>query len=125
MPREEEQRSGNKNGLRWLLAIIILVAAFVADYYYSDVAWAIRAAVGIVVIAAMVAVILTTAQGQVAWGFLKSARAELRKVTWPTRQETVQTTIVVIVVVFVTALILWGFDTLFMWAVGLLTGQRG
>jgi preprotein translocase subunit SecE len=46
------------------------------------------------------------------WRWLKEARTEIRKVVWPTRQETTQTTLIVVAVVLVMALVLWGLDSL-------------
>lgn len=97
----------------------------VANAYFSQIPWAIRAAIGIVWLLILMAIALWTSQGQKAWKFIKAARVELRKVVWPTRQETTQTTLVVIVMVVVTAVFLWGIDTLFFWAVSLVSGQRG
>ena len=48
---------------------------------------------------------------------LKEARVELRKVIWPTRVETGQTTAIVVVVVLIVALILWALDSLFAWII--------
>lgn len=111
--------------LKWILIGLLLIAGLVANYYFSEVAWAVRAAIGIIWFCALVAVAFTTAQGHRAWGFIKAARGELRKVVWPTRQETTQTTLVVVTMVVITALVLWGLDTFFFWAVSLVTGQRG
>jgi preprotein translocase subunit SecE len=66
-----------------------------------------------------------TAQGKAVIAFSKDARLELRKVVWPSRPETTQTTLMVIVLVIVMSLILWGIDTFLMWAIGWMTGQRG
>ena len=49
----------------------------------------------------------------------------MRKVVWPTRHETFQTTLIVIGIVIVFAIIMWGVDVFLIWAVGLLTGQGG
>jgi preprotein translocase subunit SecE len=111
--------------LKWLLVLILLIAGFVANSYFSQVPWAVRAAIGIVWIVIAAAIALWTTQGQKAWTFIKAARVELRKVVWPTRQETTQTTLVVMGMVLITAIVLWGLDTLFFWAVSLVTGQRG
>jgi len=111
--------------LKWLVIIVLVIAGIVANYRYSSVAWAIRAAIGVVLFIILIAIASRTAKGQKAWEFIKGARTELRKVAWPTRQETIQTTLVVVVMVIVTALILWGLDSLFMWFIGWLTGQRG
>ena len=111
---------------KWLLVFILLAGGVVANYYYSDsVAWAIRLAIGIVVGCAVLGIAATTTKGQVAWGFVKAARNELRKVVWPTRDETIKTTAMVVVMVLVTALILWGLDAFFMWLISLIAGQRG
>lgn len=109
----------------WLVIIVLVIAGIVANSYYNQVAGALRAAGGIVLAALILGLAATTAQGKKAWTFIKGSRAELRKVVWPTRQETVQTTLIVVAMVLVTALILWGLDTLFLWAIGWLTGQRG
>ncbi len=119
------EKKSRFDGLKWLLIVALLVAAIVAEFYYSQVAWAIRAAVGIVVVVILLAIASQTDKGRRAWGFIKNARTELRKVVWPTRQETLQTTLVVIVMVVITALILWGLDSFFMWAIGWMAGQRG
>ncbi|ABX79120.1 preprotein translocase subunit SecE [Coxiella burnetii] len=119
------EKKSRFDGLKWLLIVALLVAAIVAEFYYSQVAWAIRAAVGIVVVVILLAIASQTDKGRRAWGFIKNARAELRKVVWPTRQETLRTTLVVIVMVVITALILWGLDSFFMWAIGWMAGQRG
>ena len=107
---------------KWTLIGVILIAGIVANTYFDQVAWALRTAAGILLIILMVLVALQTTAGRLAWSFAKSARNELKKVVWPTRQETIQTTLVVVVMVVIAALILWGLDKLFFWLVGWLTG---
>ncbi len=113
------------DSLKWLFVLVLLLGGIVANYFYSATAWAIRVAVGIVVALLALFVASKTTKGQAALDVFKGARTELRKVVWPTRQETVQTTVVVVVMVIATALVLWGADSFFMWFVGWLTGQRG
>ncbi|WP_216640025.1 preprotein translocase subunit SecE [Candidatus Coxiella mudrowiae] len=113
------------DSLKWLLIILLLAGGIVANFYYSHVAVAIRAAIGIVLAIWVLVIASQTQKGQKAWGFMKGSRTELRKVVWPTRQETLQTTLVVVVMVIVTALILWALDSFFMWAVAWMTGERG
>jgi preprotein translocase subunit SecE len=114
-----------KSKLLWLLVILIVIGGITANTYYGDTAWAIRAGIGIVLTVAILGLAGLTPQGQAAWAFVKGSRAELRKVVWPSRQETVQTTLVVVAMIVVTALILWAFDALFLWLIGFITGQRG
>lgn len=113
------------NGLKWTIVFLIVIGGIVANTHFNQVAWALRAAVGIVLLALAAITAFQTATGRVVWSFMKGARIELRKVVWPTRQETIQTTLVVVAMVVFAALVLWGIDTLFFWLVGWLTGQRG
>ena len=62
-----------------------------------------------------------TTQGKQVFLFAKEAKIELEKVVWPTRQETIQTTSIVMIMVTVTGFILWGIDSGMMWAIGRLT----
>ena len=55
---------------------------------------------------------LQSAPGRTFWSFVQSSRTELRKVVWPNRQETVQVTIVVFVMLVVLGLFFWALDTL-------------
>ena len=55
---------------------------------------------------------LQSAQGRTFWGFVQSSRTELRKVVWPTAQETRQVTMVVFVMLIVLALFFWALDSL-------------
>ena len=114
---QKQEPQHKMDSLKWMTIFLLIVAGVYANGHYSEVAWALRAAAGIVLAAILVAIVLQTAKGQVAWAFIKGARSELRKVVWPTRQETIQTTMIVVVMVIITALILWGIDALFFWAV--------
>jgi len=123
--RDTKQAPSSNNRLKWIFIVFLLLAGIVANTYYGDIALALRAAVGIILLAVVLGIALQTIQGQVAWSFAKGARVEMRKVVWPTRQETMQTTLVVVAMVIVASLILWGFDYLFYKLIGWLTGQRG
>ena len=55
--------------------------------------------------------------------FARQVRAEASKVVWPTRQETMQTTLMVIVVVLILSVFIWALDVVLAWAVRMLTGR--
>ncbi len=111
--------------VKWFAVLALIVAGVAANYYYNQQALAIRL-IGWIILAGVVAFIAAqTAKGRMALGFAKEARTELRKVVWPNRQETIQTTAIVIVMVIIVALFLWGVDSILLWAVSWLTGQRG
>lgn len=62
-----------------------------------------------------------TSVGKQVFKFAQESKVELLKVVWPTRQETIQTTTIVIVMVTVTGFILWGVDSVMMWAIAKIT----
>lgn len=111
--------------IKWAAAVVIFTTALVLNFYFSAIAAPIRVIGWIVIFAISLGLAAWTAQGQLAITFLTESRMELRKVVWPTMPETVQTTGMIIVMVLGFGLLMWGFDTLLMLIIGLLTGQRG
>lgn len=102
------------DGLKWLVVIALVIGGAVANTYYSaefPVLYRVLAMVAVGGVACFVAV--NTEKGNSFWELLKASQVEIRKVVWPTRQETVQTTLIVVAVVIVAALALWGIDTFF------------
>ena len=106
-------------------AVLVLLIAVAAFYYFADYMLLVRVIGLLAAVGAAVAIVLTTELGDNVLGFLKDARAELRRVVWPTRQETLQTTLAVILMVIVVGIFLWLFDMLLFWIVRLLTGTGG
>lgn len=111
--------------LKWLGVLIFLIAGVVANYHYQEIAWSLRLAGWILLSLIMLAVASRTSQGQRFQKFAKDSQIELRKVVWPTRQETIRFTIGVIVMVVIMAIALWLIDTTLLWIVKVFTGQRG
>jgi len=98
--------------------VLILAAAAALYYIYSDVSQLMRTlgVVGAVIVAALLA--WRTAIGRATMAFMGDARMEVRKVVWPSRQETIQVTLMVLLMVIVIGLILWGFDSMLSWGIG-------
>ncbi|MEO5573204.1 MAG: preprotein translocase subunit SecE [Gammaproteobacteria bacterium] len=107
--------------IKLLLAIVLLAGGVGGFYYYANQSTAIRVLGLLVVVAIAIAITLQTQPGRDAWEFLREARNEIRKVVWPTRKETMQTTLIVFIVVILVAIILWLLDMFLLWAVQLLT----
>ncbi len=111
------------DSLKWLIVIALVIGGAVANTYYSaefPVLYRVLAMVAVGIVACFVAV--NTEKGHSFWELLKASQVEIRKVVWPTRQETIQTTLIVVVVVLVTAVILWGIDALFGFAASKIIG---
>jgi preprotein translocase subunit SecE len=123
--KTDTQENMSFDWLKWLVAAVLLLAGLAANYYYSYQPWPLRLLGWIVLLGIIAAIVLQTLQGKQFIAFARESRMELRKVFWPTRQETVQTTLFVAAMVIVLALILWGIDSVLMWLIGWLTGQRG
>lgn len=106
-------------------AAILLVAGGIAGWYLLDWPGPIRALLVILSIAAAGAVAVFTAKGREAREFTSESMFELRKVVWPTTDETTRTTIIILIVVVVVSLILAGFDWVISLGVRALLGQGG
>jgi preprotein translocase subunit SecE len=123
--KTEIQEKTSLDWLKWAFVLILIIAGLIANYYYNTQPWPLRLLGWLLLLVMAFVVALQTQQGGKALEFARESRIELRKVYWPTRQETIQTTFVVATVVIVLALMLWGVDSLLMSLVGWLTGQRG
>ena len=121
MSVSSEGQGGSKDTL-WGLVFIILAAAVVGNYLLTDVVAAVRALGVVVVIAAAGAVALQTTKGKATLAFARESRLEVRKVVWPTRQEAIQTTLIVLAVTAVMGLLLFILDGALVWLVNLITG---
>jgi preprotein translocase subunit SecE len=103
-----------------------LMIAGVAGYYYFAEQSVFYRVLGVLGAALMAAgLVFTTGLGRNLWGFFRESRTEVRKMVWPTRPETVQTTLIVFALVFLVGLILWLLDMFLFWVVTSLTGQGG
>ncbi|KAB7622870.1 preprotein translocase subunit SecE [Alkalilimnicola sp. S0819] len=108
-----------------IFALALVAAGVVGFYYYEDQSQLYRVLGLLVVVAMAAAVAMTTWLGRNVWASGKASYNEVRRVIWPTRQETLQTTLVVMVVVLIVAIFLWLVDSLSLWVVRWLTGLGG
>ena len=117
-----EQQSAMMNVLLWCAVVLCFLGGLVANYVYlPTLSVYLRVAGWIILLIIMLGLALLTQQGKKVHRFSKDARAEMRKVHWPSRQETIQTTLLVVAMVVVAGIALWGIDALFMWAVNFVT----
>jgi len=111
--------------LKWSGVILLLCISMVGFYYFSEQSLLLRVILLLTAVGVAAFIAFQTEKGQNTWSFMRASHTEVRKVVWPTRQETVQTTGVVLLMVVVVALIIWFLDTILLWLVRLLTGQGG
>ena len=102
-----------------LTLAVLIVAAGVAAYYMlpTSVAsiWHTVCVLGAIVVATGVA--WFTGPGRGVRGYLRETQFEMRKVVWPTREETIRTTLVVILVVVLLSIVLGLIDIILKWAI--------
>lgn len=105
------------------IALAMLLGGVVAFQYYAEAPRLVR--VGGMILNIILAMLLAsqTDKGRMVVGFVRDAQIEVRKVVWPTRQETVQTTIVVMIVVVIFAFLLWMLDIFLGWAMQSVIGH--
>jgi len=101
---------------KWLIVAAIVAGGVYANSYFAAESLLLRT-IGVLVLAGVAAWIAAqTVKGKAFVTLCLEARVEIRKVVWPSRQETTQTTIVVLVVICIVALILmlldWGLNGL-------------
>jgi len=115
--------SNKLDTFKLVIAVAILLAGIVGFYFYAEESLLYRVLGLLVLVGVAIGVIYTTRMGHAIVSFGRESRAEVRKVVWPTGQETVQTTIMVVVAVILLGIFLWLVDMLLLKAVQLLTGQ--
>ncbi len=117
MVSKTEQSSSAIDTFKLMLAVLVLIAGVVAFYYFEEESQLLRVLgmLGVAVIAFFIAA--SSDPGRRGLGFMRDARVEVRKVVWPTRQETLQTTIAVLFMVVLVAIMLWLFDMFLGWGI--------
>jgi preprotein translocase subunit SecE len=120
------EKTSSRDYLIWAIGLLILAGGIYGFYYFAgDVLTPIRAAGLLVAVVVAAFVVGQSTHGRQFFSFLKEADVERRKVVWPTRNETLQTTLVVLVITIIVAILLFLMDTVFGWLVRKLIGAAG
>lgn len=132
MDTQAEPAASVADIVKQVFSVVLVVAGVVGFYYFStdhsfvkEVGLLYRVLGLLVIVSISVGLLSTTGIGRSVIGFALESRQEVRKVVWPTRDETVRTTLLVFAMVFIVGLILWLLDMFLFWGVRLLTGQGG
>jgi len=113
------------DNIKLAMAGLVVVLGVAGFYTLGDASVLVRAGVVVLAVVAAAAMALTSAPGREAVEFAKGSRMEVRKVVWPTRRETMQTTLFVMVLVVLIGLYLWLLDRIMFWVVYDLTLGTG
>jgi preprotein translocase subunit SecE len=120
-----QSAGGGADNAKLAVAIVLLLGGIAAFYVLrAQPDW--QRWLSVVAGAALAVIVFaSSARGQAFWSFMIEARVELRKVVWPTRQETGMTTLAVFLFVIVAGTFFWVLDVFLSWATRMLTGQGG
>lgn len=122
MKHNAEVQGSRHDGIKWAVVVILVALAVVGNSYFAEQAVLYRV-LGVVALSlAAAAVALTTAKGRSLAELARNSRKEIQRVVWPTRQETIQTTAIVLVAVLLVGLMLWLIDTVLGWAMSGIIG---
>ena len=110
MNSKTETQQGSIDIFKFLLALGVLTISLVGFYYYSEAPKIFRVLGILAGIIVSLVIVSQTSKGRQAIDFVRDAQVEVRKIVWPTRQETSQTTLFVIIVVIIFAILLWVLD---------------
>ena len=108
--------------IKIVLAVLLVAAGLAGFYYFGESPAIVRLGAVLGGLAAAAFVFWTTVPGKQFYVYAQESAAETRKVVWPTRKETIQTTAIVFVFVVVMALFLWAVDATLLWIVKKLIG---
>jgi len=119
----ETSESGVLDIIKLLVAAAVLLGGLYGYYFYeNDIALPLRVLMVLGGAGAGIAIAMTSTQGRRLWHFIQGSRVEIRKVVWPTRQETTQTAIAVFVFTLILALFFWALDSGLLWLTRRLVG---
>ncbi len=110
------------DGLKWLVVALLVAAGVAGNVVFADQSLLYRVIALLVLAVVAIAVAMQTEKGAALWTLMQGSRNEIRKVVWPSHQETLQTTAIVLVLVVLMALILWGLDSLLSYLVAQIIG---
>ena len=118
MTKQIENLNKGSFQLNTVLSVVILLLS-IAVFYLNPLELTILFKVLIMLFGLIVAgaIFIKSAQGDRLLHFVKETRIELRKVVWPTREETIKTTGIVLIAVIIIAIFLWIVDAFFTWGV--------
>lgn len=123
MNSQSEETSSLVDVVKQVSSLILAIAGLVAFYQFSDVLLLYRVLGLVAVVLIAFFIFFTTAKGRSAWLFAIESKYEFRRVVWPSKDETVKTTLLVFAMVLLVGVILWLLDTFLFWAIQFLMGK--
>jgi preprotein translocase subunit SecE len=119
----ETSQSGVLDIVKLLIAAAVIIGGLYSYYFYEfELALPVRVLIVLGGTGLGIAIGMMSAQGRRLWHFIQGSRVEIRKVVWPTKQETTQTAIAVFVFTLVMMVFFWALDSGLLWLTRTLVG---
>ncbi len=125
MVSKTDLQENSNDTIKFIVSGVLLLAGLVLFYTFSEQSLLYRVLALLVLAGVAIYVSYQTSKGQRTAAFFRDARTEVRKVVWPSRAETTQTTLIVMVIVFIMGLFLWLLDWMLSGAFRMVTGIGG
>ncbi len=121
--QSETSQSGALDIVKLLIAAAAIIGGLYSYYFFEfQISLPLRVLMVLGGAGAGIAIAMTSTQGQRLWHFIQGSRVEIRKVVWPTRQETTQTAIAVFVFTLIMGVFFWMLDSGLLWLTRKLVG---
>jgi preprotein translocase subunit SecE len=119
----ETSQSGVLDIVKLVMAAAVIIGGLYSYYYYEfELALPLRVLIVLGGTGIGITIGMMSTQGQRLWHFIQGSRVEIRKVVWPTKQETTQTAIAVFVFTLIMAVFFWALDSGLLWLTRQLVG---
>ncbi|PPI86647.1 preprotein translocase subunit SecE [Candidatus Pantoea edessiphila] len=109
---------------KWIIILTLLLTAIVGNCYYQETKLYLRIIALMILVVISIFILLSMKTGKTALIFIRESKAEMKKVVWPSYQETFRITVIVIAVTILMSLLLWGLDNILVRVVSFITGLR-
>lgn len=120
------EKTSPRDTMLWAVTVLILLGGAYGFYHFEGQAMTLVRVVGLLaVVGIALAIAGQTMRGRAMFSFAREADVERRKVVWPTRQETLQTTLIVLAITIVVGIMLFLIDAVFGFMVRRLIGIGG
>ena len=109
-----QEQSSLLDTLKLLGSVLILLVGIVSYYYLIQVSILFRVLMVLASVIVALVIFFQTLRGKTLWEFFQGSRVEIKKVIWPTKQETFQTTLTVFMFVLIMGIFFWLLDSLLL-----------
>jgi len=116
-----QQQSSLLDTVKLLGSVLILLVGIASYYYLTQISILFRVLLVLASVVVSLIIFFQTQRGKVLWEFFQGSRVEIKKVIWPTRQETLQTTLTVFVFVLIMGIFFWLLDFLLLFLTNTIT----